>query len=182
MVCDGRGSRYTGSCVDDKKGGYTDVGAYGEFLFRIYYLEKAGLWSHAVNTPLADAAKERISAILGSGGIIYYTPDSVGGRKKVEVSLLGKTMDFPTGVLFFASQTNAVILPFIHLYWRGNIRLIIHKPIDGDWKDGENYQRIMQEFAKILESYILVYPEQYMGIYGPNVLNSYYRSYKMLQR
>jgi KDO2-lipid IV(A) lauroyltransferase len=134
------------------------------------------------NTPLADAAKERISAILGSGGIIYYTPDSVGGRKKVEVSLLGKTMDFPTGVLFFASQTNAVILPFIHLYWRGNIRLIIHKPIDGDWKDGENYQRIMQEFAKILESYILVYPEQYMGIYGPNVLNSYYRSYKMLQR
>lgn len=134
------------------------------------------------NAPLSDAAKKRISEILGSGGVIYYTPDSVGGRKKVEVSFLGRTMDFPTGVLFFASQTKAIVLPFIHLYWRGNIKLIIKKPIDGDWRQEEDYQRIMQEFAKILESYILVYPEQYMGIYGPNVLNYYYRSYKMLNK
>jgi hypothetical protein len=66
---------------------------------------------------------------------------------------------------------------FIHLYQRGKITLIFKESIDGHWRNGErDYRRIMAEFAKLLESYILTYPEQYMGIYGPTVLSDYYRS------
>jgi lauroyl/myristoyl acyltransferase len=89
-------------------------------------------------------------------------------------------MNFPTGMLHFALQTNAIVLPFFHLYRRGKIKLIFKEPIDGDWKQGKkDYKRIMGEFAKLLESYISSSPEEYMGLYGDTVLNYYYRSSKM---
>jgi KDO2-lipid IV(A) lauroyltransferase len=129
------------------------------------------------SAPLSNTEKERILKILESGKIIYYTGDAGGGRKTVEVSFLGRTMNFPTGMLHFALQTNAIVLPFFHLYRRGRFKLIFKEPIDGDWKQGEkDYQRIIEEFARLLESYIFSYPEEYMGIYGDTALNYYYRS------
>jgi Kdo2-lipid IVA lauroyltransferase/acyltransferase len=131
------------------------------------------------NAPLSNTAKHRILEILRSGRIIYYTVDAEGGRRKVGVSMLGRTMHFSTGMLHFALQADAAVLPFFHLYRRGKIKLIFKEPIDGDWRQGEeDYQRIMEEFAKLLEYYILAYPKEYMGIYGPTVLNYYYRSSK----
>ncbi len=131
------------------------------------------------NAPLSNTAKNRILEILRSGRIIHYTADAEGGRRKVGVSMLGRRMHFSTGMLHFALQADAAVLPFFHLYRRGKIKLIFKEPIDDDWRQGEkDYQRIMEEFAKLLESYILAYPEEYMGIYGPTVLNYYYRSSK----
>jgi KDO2-lipid IV(A) lauroyltransferase len=128
------------------------------------------------DAPLSDDAKERILGILRSGGIIFYTADSRGGKKKVEVSFLGRKMSFPSGMLHFARKTNAIVLPFIHLYRHGKIRLIFEEPIDGDWKQGEkDYRRIMGDFAKLLEYYIRTYPESYRGLYGPTILDEYYR-------
>jgi lauroyl/myristoyl acyltransferase len=82
----------------------------------------------------------------------------------VEVSCFGRTFTFPTGMLHYARQANAAVLPFIQLYRRGNIKLIMKEPIDGQWKQGErDYDRAIKEFAKLLESYILAYPEEYYG-------------------
>jgi len=96
---------------------------------------------------------------------------------KERAFFFGREIGFPSAMVYFARQAKAAIIPFIHLYQRGKITLIFREPIDGHWRNGErDYKRIMAEFAKLLESYILTYPEQYMGIYGPTVLADYYRS------
>lgn len=126
---------------------------------------------------LSEIYKKRILETLRSGKIIYYDGDAGEGRKKEKVFFLGREMDFPTGMIYFARQAKAAIIPFIHLYKKGEIRLIFKEPIDHDWAEGEQaYKQIVAEFAKILESYILKYPEQYMGIYGPTVMEHYYKS------
>jgi Kdo2-lipid IVA lauroyltransferase/acyltransferase len=129
------------------------------------------------NATLSKGSKEGVSEILRSGGIFYYTADATAGKRKVVIPFLGRSIGFPTGTIHLAHQAKAVVLPFIHLYRRGKIGLIFKDPIDGGWINGEgDYRRIISEFSKLLESYILEYPEEYMGIYGDTVLDDYYRS------
>ena len=72
---------------------------------------------------------------------------------------------------------------FIHLYQGGKITLILKEPIDGLWTGGKReYGRILTEFAKLLETYILTYPEQYGGFYGPTVLSDHYQSQRMPEK
>jgi len=93
-----------------------------------------------------------------------------------------REMDFPTWMLHLAHQANARIIPFIHLYRRGKTRLIFKEPVEGHWEEGaEGYKRIITGFANLLESFILTYPEQYLGIYGPTVMAHYYQSYQKVK-
>jgi len=124
----------------------------------------------------AQQYKERILETLRSGKIITHYGDAKEGRLKEKVLFFGREMAFPTGMIHLAHQSDAAVIPFIHLYRRGRITLIFKEPIDRGWKDGEEeYRRIVSEFAKTLETYILRYPEQYLGIYGPTVLSEYFR-------
>jgi len=128
---------------------------------------------------LSETYKKRILETLQGGKIIYYDADAGEGRTRVTVPFLGREMDFPTGMIHLALQAKAAILPFIHLYQHGKIKLIFKEPIEGHWKEGEDsYRRILMEFTKLLESYILLHPEQYMGIYGPTVLANYYKDHQ----
>lgn len=128
---------------------------------------------------LSEVYKRRILQTLCAGKIIYYDADAGEGRKKERLLFLRKEMDFPTGMVHLAHRANATIIPFIHLYRRGKTTLIFKAPIDGHWREEKGeYKRILTEFTKLLESYILTYPEQYMGIYGPTVLSSYYQLQK----
>ena len=123
--------------------------------------------------------KDRILETLRSGKIIHYYGDTREGRKKENISFLGREIGFPTGVIALAHQANAAIIPYIHLYHKGKISLIFREPIDNDWKEGEReYKRIVEKFAKIMEYYIISQPQQYMGIYGPTILSAYYSSYR----
>jgi len=129
---------------------------------------------------LPENYKGRILESLRSQKIIYYYGDTKEGRKKENVSFLGREMGFSTGVIALAHQAKAAIIPYIHLYQKGKIILIFKEPIDSNWMEGERgYKRIVEEFVKVFESYFLAYPEEYMGIYGPTVLDHYYRSFKM---
>jgi KDO2-lipid IV(A) lauroyltransferase len=128
---------------------------------------------------LPENYKGRISETLQSNKIILYYGDTKEGRKKEKISFLSKEVEFPTGVIPLAHQAKAAIIPFIHLYQNGKITLIFKKPIDNNWRQGvRGYRRIVEDFAKILESYIIDQPEQYFGIYGPTVLSDYYSSYQ----
>jgi len=128
---------------------------------------------------LSEVYKKKILETLQAGKIIYYDGDAGEGRIKEQVSFLGKEMDFPTGMIYVAHQAKAAIIPFIHLYQKGKITLIFKEPIDQHWMEGERgYRRIVEAFTKLLESYILICPEQYMGIYGPTVLAYYYRDHQ----
>jgi KDO2-lipid IV(A) lauroyltransferase len=148
---------------------------------RYYDTPDKTIFTHDLS--LSEIYKKRILETLRSGKIIYYDGDAGEGRKKERIVFLGREMDFPTGMLYLAHQAKATIIPFIHLYRRGRIILIFNAPLDEGWRDGENaYQRILKEFVKLLETYILNYPGQYLGIYGPTVLANYYQSYKKGER
>jgi KDO2-lipid IV(A) lauroyltransferase len=125
---------------------------------------------------LAAEYKKRILETLQQGKVLQYFQDTREGKNKETLSFLGRQIGFPTGILHLAHQAKARVIPCIHLYQRGKITLIFKEPIDRGWENGkEEYRRIVSEFAETLEAYILRYPEQYMGIYGPTVLSEYFR-------
>lgn len=145
--------------------------------FRYYDTHGNTIFVH--DSSLSEVYKRRILETLQSGKIIYYNGDAGVGRIKERLSFLGREMDFPTGMIYLAHHAKAAIIPFIHLYQKGKITLIFRGPIESYWKEGERgYKRIVEEFVKLLESYVLNYPEQYLGIYGPTVLAYYYRSHR----
>jgi KDO2-lipid IV(A) lauroyltransferase len=128
----------------------------------------------------SEEYKKRIFETLRAGKIIYYDGDAGEGRIKEKVSFLGKIMEFPTGMIHLAHQAKAAIVPFIHLYEKGKITLILKETADHYWVNGEGeYRKIVEAFAKLLESYILTYPEQYLGIYGPTIPAYYYRDHRV---
>jgi KDO2-lipid IV(A) lauroyltransferase len=128
---------------------------------------------------LSESYKKRIVETLQARKLIYYDGDAGEGRAKEKIVFFGKEMGFPTGMVSLAHRANAAVVPFIHLYRKGKIKLIFREPIDCHWKEGrEGYRRILEEFVKLLESYIVAHPEQYMGIYGPTVLPYYYQSHQ----
>lgn len=145
--------------------------------FRYYDTPDKTIFTHDLS--LSEVYKKRILETLRSGKIIYYDGDAGEGRIKEKVLFLGKEMDFPTGMLHLAHRANATVIPFIHLYRRGKMTLIFKDSLDGGWRDGKSaYRRILNEFAKLLEAYVIDYPEQYLGIYGPTVLTHYYQEYQ----
>ena len=132
------------------------------------------------NPSLSEEYKKRILETLRAGKIIYYDGDAGEGRVKEKVSFLGKAMEFPTGMIHLAHQAKAAIVPFIHLYRKGKITLIFKEAVDHQWINGEGeYRKIIETFANLLESYILTYPEQYLGIYGPTIPAYYYRDHRV---
>lgn len=143
--------------------------------FRYYDTPDKTIFTH--DSSLSEVYKKRILETLRSGKIIYYDGDAGEGRRKERVLFLGKEMHFPTGMLHLAHRAKATVIPFIHLYRRGKMTLIFKDPLDHEWRDREaDYRRILEEFAKLLEAYIIDYPEQYLGIYGPTVLTHYYQA------
>ena len=144
---------------------------------RYYDTEENTIFVHDLS--FSETYKKKILDSLRSGKIIYYDGDAGEGRVKERISFLGKEMEFPTGMLYLAHQANAAVIPFIHLFKRGGMTLIFAEPADREWIEGkEEYRRIAREFAELLESYVLQYPEQYLGIYGPTVLDHYYRFHR----
>ncbi len=126
----------------------------------------------------SETNKKRIYKILNSGGLIYYTADAGLGEKSIKAMFLGKKMNFPTGMVHLAHQANAVLIPLIHLYDSGRITLIFKEPVNNNREDDLcGYNNIIRKYIEILEEYIIKYPEQYIGIYGPNVLSLYYQSH-----
>lgn len=158
------------------KGGKTKIPRFP----KIRYSDPLELTIFTEDTSLSKTAKARALEILQSSGrILYYSGDAVEGKRKVGVPFLGHMMQFPTGTLHMAAQANAIVLPVIHLYRHGKIQLIFKEPMDRQWMRGlEDYERIAGEFAKLLESYILPHPEEYMGMYGHTVLDKCYRTLK----
>jgi len=144
---------------------------------RYYDIQDNTIFVH--DPALSETYKKRILETLQAGKLIYYDGDAGEGRAKERILFFGKEMDFPTGMVSLAHRANAAIIPFIHLYRRGNIKLIFKEPIDRRWEEGKGgYRRILDEFVRLLESFIVAYPEQYMGIYGPTVLAYYYQSHR----
>jgi KDO2-lipid IV(A) lauroyltransferase len=142
--------------------------------FRYSDPEEYTIFTH--DTSLTDRSRARMLEILQSGRILYYSADATGGHRRVEIPFIGRMMRFTTGTLYLAIQTDAVILPFVHLYRHGSLRLLFHPPINRPWSYGkEDYEHILTMFSRLFESAIRSHPEEYMGMYGPTVFDEYCR-------
>lgn len=155
------------------KGGSPRKGKHSKFRYR----ETTEDTIFIDDRKLASEYSERILGSLRSGKVIHYYGDTSVGRRRERVSFLGRAVDFPSGMVYLAHKAKAAIIPCIHLYQQGKITVILKEPIEHDWEKGqEEYKRILSEFAKLLETYILEAPGQYMGVYGPTVLSEYFDS------
>jgi Kdo2-lipid IVA lauroyltransferase/acyltransferase len=158
------------------KGGKTKIPRFPKFR----YSDPLEFTIFTEDTSLSKTARERALEILRSPGrILYYSGDAIEGKRKVEIPFLRHRMWFATGTLHLAAQANAIVLPIIHLYRHGKIFVGLGEPLDDHWKNGsDDYPRILENFAKLLEAYILPHPEEYMGMYGHTVLNDCYRAHQ----
>jgi len=158
------------------KGGKTKIPRFPKFR----YSDPLEFTIFTEATSFSKPARERALEILRSPGrILYYSGDAIEGKRKVEIPFLGHTMQFATGTLYFAAQANAIVLPIIHLYRHGKIYVGLSQPLDCHWENGpDDCKRILEDFSKLLEKYIIPHPEEYMGMYGHTVLNDCYKAYK----
>jgi Kdo2-lipid IVA lauroyltransferase/acyltransferase len=147
--------------------------------YRYYDTEDKTIFVHDLS--LSKIYKKRILDTLKSGGIIYYDADAGAGRASEEVTFLGKTMKFPTGMIHYAHKANATIIPFMHFQRNGKTYLKFTEPVNNNWENKENeYGTIITQYVKLLESHVIEDPGQYLGIYGPTVLSFFYKDHRKI--
>ncbi|MGZ8209476.1 MAG: lysophospholipid acyltransferase family protein [Burkholderiales bacterium] len=96
--------------------------------------------------------------------IVCMTGDFYSGQRLMPVRILGHTQFFPAGLVGLAQLCRAPILPMYCVTENdGRLRVVVEAPIrvssDADREHG--YQRILDQLAQLLESYIRRYPGQY---------------------
>lgn len=102
--------------------------------------------------------------LLKQNGIICISADAGRGHKFIPVRFLGRTEFFPTGMVSLAKLSGATILPLFCIRENGTTPgLIIEPPIclEMDVDRESNLEKTVIQYASLLESYIMKYPEQY---------------------
>jgi hypothetical protein len=113
----------------------------------------------------SSQAKGEAERILESNGIISITAGAWEGRRIAVVDLFDGTMELATGAPSLAISSGAQLLPVFTVRDEktGAIRVVVDAPIEQP-KEGdklEKIDRMTQEFADRLKTYIVEYPEQW---------------------
>jgi lauroyl/myristoyl acyltransferase len=101
---------------------------------------------------------------LRNNGILCISADGTRGHKFISLTLLGRTVSFPTGAVSLARITNTPILPlFCFADATGTTKLTIMPPlqIPSDLQREDALENGIHQFVALLESYVRMYPEQY---------------------
>jgi lauroyl/myristoyl acyltransferase len=109
------------------------------------------------------AVSKILLKLLKQNRIICISADVGRGHRLISVRFLGRTEFFPTGMVTLAKLTGAPILPLFCLQENGStVSLIIESPVclEMDLDREGNLTKTVQ-YARLLESYIMKYPEQY---------------------
>jgi lauroyl/myristoyl acyltransferase len=117
-----------------------------------------------ISTPQSLAFSKILLKLLKQNGIICISADVRRGHKLVPVPFLGRTELFPTGMVSLAKLSGATILPLFCVQENGTTPGLIIEPLvclEPDVDREGNLKKTMIEYARLLESYIMKYPEQY---------------------
>jgi lauroyl/myristoyl acyltransferase len=99
---------------------------------------------------------------LRQNAIVCITADGTTGQRFVPLPFLGGTVFFPTGMVSLARISRAPILPMFCFREDSGERLVIETPIVIEDDDRERGTReAVARYARLLESYVRRYPEQY---------------------
>lgn len=110
------------------------------------------------------AVSKILLKLLKQNSIICISADVGRGHKLISVRFLGRTELFPTGMVTLAKLTGAPILPLFCLQENGSMAsLIIESPVclEMDLDRESNLTKTVIQYVRLLESYIMKYPEQY---------------------
>ena len=114
--------------------------------------------------PRSRCARECL-ARLKDNQVIVMALDLDARREGIFVDFFGKPASTYIGPLTLARRTGAVLLPaFLIRQPDRSYRLIIHPPLSSP-ASSRDYTRVLEEYNRLLESYIRRYPEQYSWIY-----------------
>ena len=109
--------------------------------------------------PTGVSVKECFGA-LKSKGTLGLLGDRVFAGKAVPAIMLGRAVALPRGFSFFARKANVDIVPTFFVREKRNFyRLIFEAPITID--DHPTEESIVAAYAKVLEKYIVQYPDQW---------------------
>jgi lauroyl/myristoyl acyltransferase len=101
---------------------------------------------------------------LKQNAIICIAGDGKQGHKFIPVRFLGQTEFFSTGMVSLAKLSGTTILPLFCIQENGeNASVIIEGPIYIETNEDRErcLEKSIRQYATLLESYILRYPEQY---------------------
>jgi len=105
----------------------------------------------------------RCLSVLRDGNFIAFLGDrAFGSAKTTEVNMFGRKAQLPDGPYFFALKTGSQVLPcFLIRENKYFYKFIFEKPIEYRDSAKDNIKEMIEKYAKMLESYILKYPEQW---------------------
>jgi lauroyl/myristoyl acyltransferase len=110
------------------------------------------------------AFSRTLLSLLKKNGILCISGDGKGGLKFIPLKFLGQTEFFPTGMASMSKLSGASILPvFCIKEESGKTVLNIEHPINADTDNDrkDTLENCVSTYAKRLETYIKLYPEQY---------------------
>jgi lauroyl/myristoyl acyltransferase len=117
-----------------------------------------------ITAPRFLAFSKILLKLLKQNGIICISADVPRGHKFIPVQFLGRTEFFPTGMVSLAKLSGAPILPLFCIQDNGSTpSLIIEPPVrlETDTDRESNLEKTVTQYARLLESYVMKYPEQY---------------------
>jgi KDO2-lipid IV(A) lauroyltransferase len=106
----------------------------------------------------------RLMALLERNEVVCVAGDGQTGQKSVTVDLLGRPRGFATGVASLGRLSGAPLLPMVCIEEpAGRFRLIIEPPLalPEPAERERALAEVMGQYARLLESYIRRYPDQY---------------------
>jgi KDO2-lipid IV(A) lauroyltransferase len=101
---------------------------------------------------------------LRQNRIVCIQGDGIFGRKQIALPFLGTTAVFVSGVISLAKISGAAILPIFCFQEKDHqTRLVIEPPIRIETSAGREHtlEHGVTQYARLFESYIMKYPEQY---------------------
>jgi KDO2-lipid IV(A) lauroyltransferase len=108
----------------------------------------------------ASVATKKCFSLLKGGGFVAFLGDRDFLGAGIKVKMFSHEAVLPKGPAFFARKTGAYIVPaFLVREKQKFYRLIFEAPID--IVKAQTDEEIVKKYAKILEKYIKLYPEQW---------------------
>ena len=124
--------------------------------------------------PVGPDAGGRLAAAVKRGDVVCLLSDRDIGGRGLAVTFFGERTRLPAGPALLALRTGAPLIPAA-VYWRDGARHAIARPPLDTRRSGSirsDTQRLVQEYAVVLEELIRIAPEQW-HLMSPNWPSDY---------
>ena len=115
---------------------------------------------------------DTLNSRLRENGVVSMSGFGPLGRRFFDLNFLGVRQQFATGIVSLAMVSGAALIPtFCFRDSAGTRHLVFEKPADmlASRNGQELYQKVLEAYSRLLESYVKQYPEQWTRWHAPLV-------------